>query len=102
MKPLLSLVIMCWMAAASAEQELEIVVEFLPANCEVKSKKGDTIYWHYTGTLLDGTQFDSRYVYSYRLINSQIYSVLMPSSEESIINQTIQQIALFIVGFQNE
>jgi len=50
---------MCWMAAASAEQELEIVVEFLPANCEVKSKKGDTIYWHYTGTLLDGTQFDS-------------------------------------------
>ena len=62
MKAILALVV-CLLVAVYAEQALEVHVEYLPQNCEIKSKKGDTIYWHYTGTLLDGTQFDSRYVY---------------------------------------
>jgi len=58
MKAILALVV-CLLVAVYAEQALEVHVEYLPQNCEIKSKKGDTIYWHYTGTLLDGTQFDS-------------------------------------------
>lgn len=30
-----------------------------PDKCTVKSKKGDTLHMHYTGTLQDGTEFDS-------------------------------------------
>lgn len=30
-----------------------------PDKCPVKSKKGDTLHMHYTGTLQDGTEFDS-------------------------------------------
>lgn len=28
--------------------------------CEIKSKRGDMLSMHYTGTLEDGTKFDSR------------------------------------------
>ncbi|OWF56838.1 peptidyl-prolyl cis-trans isomerase FKBP2-like [Mizuhopecten yessoensis] len=30
-----------------------------PDKCKIKSKKGDTLSMHYTGTLSDGTEFDS-------------------------------------------
>ena len=48
----------CLLVAVSADL---VEVEFLPANCQTKSKNGDILVMHYTGTLLDGTQFDSRY-----------------------------------------
>merc|ERR1711928_303252 len=39
----------CLLVAVSADL---VEVEFLPANCQTKSKNGDILVMHYTGTLL--------------------------------------------------
>lgn len=44
----------------AAEAELKVDVVSVPEDCESKSKNGDILSMHYTGTLLDGTKFDSR------------------------------------------
>ncbi|XP_073959337.1 peptidyl-prolyl cis-trans isomerase FKBP2 [Choristoneura fumiferana] len=45
--------------ANSAPKKLQIGVKKRPAECPVKSRKGDLLHMHYTGTLDDGTEFDS-------------------------------------------
>lgn len=42
------------------EQQLIIEVLYLPTDCPVKSQNGDILTTDYTGTLEDGTVFDSR------------------------------------------
>lgn len=42
------------------EEELKIEILKEVSSCERKSQKGDQLNMHYTGTLSDGTQFDSR------------------------------------------
>lgn len=41
------------------KDDLKIDVISVPEGCEVKSKNGDMLTMHYTGTLTDGTKFDS-------------------------------------------
>jgi len=53
--------VLCLCAAALAEDQLNIEYEYKPDGCAeaVKSKEKDLLTMHYTGTLDDGTKFDS-------------------------------------------
>jgi len=45
--------------SAATIDKVQIGVLFRPENCDRKTKRGDTLKIHYTGTLPDGTEFDS-------------------------------------------
>lgn len=45
---------------SAGDEQLKIDVISKPEGCTNKSKHGDLLTMHYTGTLADGTKFDSR------------------------------------------
>ncbi len=47
-------------AVKAQEQQLIIEVLYLPTDCPIKSQNFDILTTDYTGTLEDGTVFDSR------------------------------------------
>ncbi|CAH3111583.1 unnamed protein product [Porites lobata] len=51
----------CHVLAADKKntKKLQIGVKKRVENCATRSKSGDTLHMHYTGTLDDGTEFDS-------------------------------------------
>ncbi|CAB3406259.1 unnamed protein product [Caenorhabditis bovis] len=58
----LGLALLAVVAFAADEKKidkLQIGIKKRAEECEMKSKKGDILHMHYTGTLLDGTEFDS-------------------------------------------
>merc|ERR1711990_1372049 len=52
------MVVMC-LGEEKKVTKLQIGVKKRVENCKMKSRKGDTLHMHYTGTLQDGTEFDS-------------------------------------------
>ncbi|VDO60039.1 hypothetical protein V3C99_009160 [Haemonchus contortus] len=51
--------IVCTFAQEKKIDKLQIGIKKRAESCEMKSRKGDVLHMHYTGTLLDGTEFDS-------------------------------------------
>ena len=49
-------------AVCRAEEELKVETLEKPSECTKQAKKGDMLSMHYKGTLVDGTEFDSRLV----------------------------------------
>lgn len=54
------LAVIAALASCEDKKDLKIDVVSVPEGCDVKSKNGDMLTMHYTGTLTDGTKFDSR------------------------------------------
>nr|CAD7574741.1 unnamed protein product [Timema californicum] len=46
---------------SNLKKKLQIGVKKRVENCKIRSNKGDLLHMHYTGTLEDGTEFDSSY-----------------------------------------
>jgi len=70
------LMVVCGVWGEGKEDKLRIGVKYRPEECDEKTEIGDTLKIHYTGTLDDGTEFDSsvprKEPFSFKLGSGQV------------------------------
>lgn len=76
--------------------ELKVEVESVPEGCSVKSKNGDMLTMHYTGTLDDGHKFDSRLVELVAKILI-VFAAQQRRGEANLFVQFVRQLYLLIL-----
>ena len=63
MRLLCTLIVFLSLSAIIKSEEFTVRIVSRPDNCRVKSRIGDILHMSYVGKLVDGTIFDSRFVY---------------------------------------
>jgi len=80
--------------AASADTDVtELVIDktYIPADCPVKTQKGDKIRVHYTGKLLNGNKFDSSHDRNDPLPLTLGIGQVIPGWEEGLLDMCLNE-----------
>ncbi|KAF9793010.1 hypothetical protein BJ322DRAFT_997417 [Thelephora terrestris] len=80
--------------AASADTDVpELVIDktYVPADCSVKSQKGDKIRVHYTGKLINGNKFDSSHDRNEPLPLTLGAGQVIPGWEEGLLDMCVNE-----------
>jgi len=87
----LSVLTLAAFAASSDVPELVIDKTYVPADCTLKTRKGDKIRVHYTGKLTNGEKFDSSHDRNDPLPLTLGIGQVIPGWEEGLLDMCLNE-----------